>query len=316
MAAVALDRHDDGIYSAEDLERSAGVPVLARLQGDTFGRRSRPAADIAAIDDVHGPEADAFRILATKLWQPATGRGARSILVVLSPGGRNARLAPLNLAVTFARQGVEVALAAATPRIAADAVLLGEAASADSVALGPMRSLLDVRAVDRLHLLSLGDEVLLDATLRDPTALGLDDVLAQVDLIILDGVNLGLPSSMLVLCRLADAALVLGEQRTTRHADVQRAVRELAQVGTTVLGAVYVRRRRFRFPAKRGAAQAAVAVDAVVLAVCRPTRRAGEGDSAPARAPRLSPARTKSRSRSLTLFDTTVRAVRSANVMS
>ena len=248
VAAVALDRRDDGIHGVDDLERSAGVPVLATLQGDSF-RRGSATRGFAAVDDVYGTEADAFRTLAAKLRGPATGRGARSIVLVC-PGGRNARLAPANLAVTLARQGLDVALIAADGAMARTTELLAALARAGAESeLRHRDGSRRVPAVDRVHLLSLGDELLLDATLRDPDALGLDAVMEKADIMVVDAVNLQLPSSTLTLGRLADAALVLGEERKSRHTDVRRAVRDLAQVGTPVVGATYVRRRR-RFPVR------------------------------------------------------------------
>jgi capsular polysaccharide biosynthesis protein len=231
VVAVALDRRDDGIHNADDLEQSAGVPVLTTLRGDSFRRRPSPRG-VAALDDVYGVEADAFRTLAMKLGAPATGRGARSIVLVC-PGGRNARLAPANLAVTFARQGLDVALIGAEWGMSWTAGRLGAPTAGDAQP-----------SIANVQLRSLGDETSLDATLRHLAPHGLDDLIHEVDVLVIDAVNLQLSSSTLSLGRLADAALVLGEERTTRHADVRRAVRDLAQVGTTVVGAVLVRRRR------------------------------------------------------------------------
>jgi hypothetical protein len=256
---VALDRRDDAIRDVHDLEQSTGVPVLAQLIDDTA--RDRPRATLAALQDMNGAEADAYRTLATKLWAPATGRGSRSILLI-RPGGRDAGLAPLNLAATFATQGLRVALVGSRPSMHNAAVLLGETPLPGD--RDPYHSVLErlisIRNVIGLHLLSLGEEVTLGALLRNPGFSGFDELMTLVDVIVLDGVNLHLASTTLTFGRLADAAIVLGEERRAKHTDLHVAVRELHQVGTSVLGSVLVRRPRRAILPLRGRRRSAPAV--------------------------------------------------------
>ena len=127
-------------------------------------------------------------------------------------------------------------------------------------AVQPATELLDVQAVPArpdsrlsdqlvpsaklpgLSVLSLGDEVILGATLR-ANGDNLNEVLARVDVIVLDGVNIELPSTSLRLGQLAHEAVVVAYRNRSTHAGIERLARQLAQVSATVLGGILLTRR-------------------------------------------------------------------------
>ncbi len=238
--AIIRDRRDDKIHGPSDLEHSIGAPVLATVPSSavTGGTQQQPLASLP-MSAVNPAEADAYRTIATKLGTPVTGKGARSFLV-LRGGSVKEELAPVNLAATFARQGLTTALVGTESALRHIRQLLGPEPDAAPLPSG----LADVPGVAGLRLFSLGDEVRLDATLRHGGEL-IDGILDDVDIVLLDGVNLDLSSSSLTLGRLTHAAVVVGIDGKTTHAELARSVRELAQVGTSPLGGIlFVRRGR------------------------------------------------------------------------
>ena len=240
VAAVLRERHDHNVHGAAEMEQWVGAPVLAtvpssRKQPKRSSGRSVARASVA----VDAATVDAYRVVATKLQTPVTGKGARSFLVL--PGGPvKEKLAPLNLAKTFARQGLTTALVGTVPGVAYARAELG----VEKPAGGFNERVSVVPAVDGLTLVSLGSEEELDATLGASGA-PFDDLIGDVRVVVLDGVNVELPSSVLTLGRLTHAAVIVAVDGRTTHGDLDVAVRELAQIGTVPLGAVlFVRAAR------------------------------------------------------------------------
>lgn len=239
-AAIVRDRRDDRVHGPGDLEHSVGAPVLATVPSSATSSRARQAPLASRPRDTVNPaEVDAYRAIATKLRTSVTGKGARSFLV-LRGGAVKEELAAVNLAATFARQGLTAALVGTDTSLRHAQVLLDPG----SPLVTRDGGLTPVPQFAGLRLLSLGDEGELDATLREGSSL-IEDILSEVDVVLLDGVNLDLASSSLTLGRLTHAAVVVAVDGQTTHAELGRTVRELAQVGTSPLGGVlFVRRRR------------------------------------------------------------------------
>jgi hypothetical protein len=149
----------------------------------------------------------------------------------------------LNLAATFAIQGLVTVIAGPRKALSPAIKFLNVEQSATPEAQTRLSDRLAAsQAVPGLFILSLGDEVGLGATLR-ANGDNLDDVLAKVDIVVLDGVNIELPSTSLRLGQLADEAVVVAYKNRTTHLGLQRVARHLAQVGTTVLGGILLSRK-------------------------------------------------------------------------
>jgi hypothetical protein len=177
-------------------------------------------------------------------------------------GREGASLAPLNLAATFAIQGLVTVIAGPRKALSPAMKFLDVEQSATPGAQTRLSDrLVASQAVAGLFILSLGDEVGLGATLR-ANGDNLDDVLAKVDIVVLDGINIELPSTSLRLGQLADEAVVVAYKNRTTHLGIQRVARHLAQVGTTVLGGILLSRKagvlaRFRRTSTMGQASRA-----------------------------------------------------------
>ncbi len=236
ILALVRDRRDDRLRDSGDVEHSLGVPVIADFVTD---EGSRAAGPLAATTDTRSAEADAYRTVTTAV----TAHSASSRVVLLCGAGQHGfSLAPLNLAATFAMQGLRTVLAGPDHAVRPAIELLqvpglpaaGDARLADQLA--PSTQL------PALQVLSLGDEVSLGATLR-ANGDNLDEILAKVDMIVLDGVNIELPSTSLRLGQIADEAVVVAYRSHSTQSELERLARQLGQVSVTVLGGILLSRR-------------------------------------------------------------------------
>ena len=236
VLAVARDRRDDRVRNSAELEHSLGAPVIADSVSTENGTRP---GQLAAIDAARSAEADAYRTVTTTVMADSAGSG---IVLLCGTGQEGLSLAPLNLAATFAMQGLHTVVAG--PRQAVEPAI--ELLQVQNLPAAPESRLAGQLAVSArlptLSVLSLGDEVSLGATLR-ANGDNLDDVLARADVIVLDGVNIELPSTSLRLGQLADEAVVVAYRNRSTHAGIERLGRQLAQVNATVLGGILLTRR-------------------------------------------------------------------------
>lgn len=235
VLAVVRDLRDDRVWSKTDLEHSLGAPVIAEASSAEVTAKTWPRT-LVSLTDPRGPEADAYRSTT----MVSSGEENR-IVMLCSTGRENHSLAPVNLAVSYAQQGLRTVLAG--PRRALGPVnhlLGGIELSGD----GPLADrVIDSAAVPHLALLNLGDEVRLGAILRGDGD-QLAGLLGQADVIVLDGVNIELPSTSLRLGQLADEVVVLVYANRTTHQDLQLLAQHLAQVRASISGAILLSRQR------------------------------------------------------------------------
>jgi succinoglycan biosynthesis transport protein ExoP len=247
VLAVVRDRRDDRVRDASELEYGLGAPVIAESESSESG--SRPG-ELAAIDAPRGAEADAYRTVATTVSSGLTGS---RVVLLCGTGQDGLSLAPLNLAATFAIQGLQTVIAGPRQAVEPATGLLDVQSLTGSATSRLADQLARSAALPNLSVLSLGDEVSLAATLR-ANGDGLKDVLAEADVLVLDGVNIELPSTSLRLGQLADEAVVVAYCNRSTHAGIERLGRQLAQVNTPVLGGILLTRRaglRTRFRRRR-----------------------------------------------------------------
>jgi succinoglycan biosynthesis transport protein ExoP len=244
--AVVRDRRDDSVHGPVDLEDSVGAPALATIP--TRRRRTEVPVVPASTSTVStGSEVDAYRTVATKLRTPVTGHGSNSFLLVRGGRAREEH-APVNLAAMFARQGVQTALVTTERGLDHVNGFFGDEKVPTSIDEG----LAPVPSVPNLWVLSLGPEDEMDSTVSIQRTM-IADILNLVDVALLDAVNVELPSSVLALAQLTEAAVVVAVDGRTTHAEIARSIRELGQVGAVPLGGVlYARnRRRLRWTRRR-----------------------------------------------------------------
>jgi hypothetical protein len=143
----------------------------------------------------------------------------------------------------FARQGVQTALVTTERGLDHVHGFFGDEKVPTSIDEG----LAPVPSVPNLWVLSLGPEDEMDSTISIQRTM-IADILNLVDVALLDAVNLELPSSVLALAQLTDAAVVVAVDGRTTHAEIARSIRELGQVGAVPLGSVLYARNRRRLP--------------------------------------------------------------------
>jgi polysaccharide biosynthesis transport protein len=256
ILAVMRDRRDDRVRDSGDLEHSLDAAVIAESASSETGASSGTLAAIAAP---RSAEADAYRTVTATV----TSDSADSRIVLLCGSGQDGHsLAPLNLAATFALQGLTTVIAG--PRQAVEpARELLEIEKVPATAGTRLADQLAASAtVPGLFVLSLGEEISLGATLRTHGDT-FEQVLTKVDMVILDGLNVELPSTSLQLGQLADEAVVVAYRNRSTHLEIEQLARHLAQVRATVLGGILLsrrsrvrlRRRRADPVARRSAAQ-------------------------------------------------------------
>jgi capsular polysaccharide biosynthesis protein len=236
VLAVVRDRRDDRVRNISELEHSLGAPVIAESSSAESGSR---LGQLAAIDADRSAEADAYRTVTTTV----TADSPDSRIVLLCGTGQDGlSLAPLNLAATFAMQGLQTVIAGPRRAVEPASELLGVPSLPGVQGSRLADQLAPSATLPLLAVLSLGDEVSLGATLR-ANGDRLDEVLARADVIVLDGVNIELPSTSLRLGQLADEAVVVAYRNRSTHAAIERLGRQLAQVNTPVLGGILLTRR-------------------------------------------------------------------------
>jgi capsular polysaccharide biosynthesis protein len=236
ILAVLRDRRDDRVRNSAELEHSLGAPVIVESTVSEGGSRPGPPAAVAAP---RSAEADAYRTLATAV--ASHSAGSRTV-VLCGTGQDGVSLAPLNLAATFAMQGLQTVIIVPDPAIEPASELLGVQGIPATSDAGLAGLLAPSDQLPALRVLSLGDEVSLGAALRANDD-SLDEIRNTVDIMVLDGVNVELPSTAIRLGQIADQVVVVAYRNRSTHSEIERLARQLAQVGVTVVGGVLLSRR-------------------------------------------------------------------------
>lgn len=231
-AAVSRARKDTRLPGPESLDALPSIPMLSLVPV----RETKPGQppSLAPLFDQGGPEADAYRILALKLTADLPG-AARNVLFVEADQA-DAGMAPFSMALTLAAQGKRTILLA-SPRATSRACSLLDIDPSDADVRND--GLHECGTIGRLHLVSFGDEVALDATISC-----FQEFLSELrdgGMLIVDGINVELPSSTLTLTRLVDLAVVWTRENRTHLPVVEERVHELRQLGVRQVGTVLTR---------------------------------------------------------------------------
>lgn len=245
IAAVVRDRRDDTLHGPNDAEEVVGAPVLASISSQAGDRRGGHVGSLLR-SDVDPIELDAYRTIGSKLRAPRTGEVHNRFLVIGVGSGREPS-AVVNLAITLAQQGLRTVLLTTGAGIDRAAHLFGDEPGPRGMADGVQA----VEEVPGLSVLNLGPELAL-ANVVNSRSEDIEDLLADADVTLVDAVSVSLSSSALTLGRLADVAVLVVDDRRSRHAEVGHAVRELGQVEVVPIGTVLFARPRGWFTRLRG----------------------------------------------------------------
>ena len=106
--AFLVNALDTRIRDADEIAERLDVPLLARLPRPP--RRLRKDGRLAMLADVHGPQAEAFRMLAMNLDFVNVDLGAKTIVITSAIEGEGKSTTAANLAVALAKAGRRTAL--------------------------------------------------------------------------------------------------------------------------------------------------------------------------------------------------------------
>jgi polysaccharide biosynthesis transport protein len=236
VGAFALDRRDDRIHAARDVERFLGLPVL-------FSLPQKQISPQTAIVSARSRTGRAYTELAQAV-ASSLGEGNHVLMVAGTSTGPSASVVAANLAATLARTRAEVILVCADLRDAVTAALLG---------VGDARGLAEILAgtatvsevarqtaeVPRLRVITPGVDTTaaLNHMQHDASRRLVAELQRDARYVIIDAQATGEGTDTFSLAEFADAALVVVELEKTRQSEAADSVRRLDRMHTAVLGA-------------------------------------------------------------------------------
>jgi capsular polysaccharide biosynthesis protein/Mrp family chromosome partitioning ATPase len=235
VLAFAIDRRDDRIHSARDVERFLGLPVL-------FSMRHKRLARVSALAPPWTEAGHAFTELAEAVGA-GLGDGNHIVAVVASSPGESGSIVAANLAAALARTRADVLLVGTNPLDTAVHRLLGtrERRGLAEVMAGTAtigEAARRVAAVDRLRVLTpgKGTAALVDHLDYDINKSLMTDLRRLARYVIVEIQATGLASDAFGLVEFADAAVVVVETSVTRKTEAAACVGRLERLRTITLG--------------------------------------------------------------------------------
>ena len=240
IAAFVVDRRDDRIHSASDVQRIFDVPVLFR----PFSKKKHglPLALVPSRSRTGCAFTELAQTVATAL-----GDGNHVILVASTSPGPSVSVVAANLAATLARIRADVILVCADLQYSASPQILGvpdgpglAEVIAGTATIGEVPR--QAAEVPRLRVITPGvdtaaalSQVQYDASRRMVASMRED---ARYVVIEAEGTAHG--ADTLSFAEFADAAIAVAEVGTTRQNEIADCIMRLDRLRTEVLGAVVV----------------------------------------------------------------------------
>jgi capsular polysaccharide biosynthesis protein/Mrp family chromosome partitioning ATPase len=239
VLAFVIDRRDDRIHSARDVERFLGLPVLFRL-------RQKRLDEPATLSAPRSGAGRAFTELAEAVGA-GLGDGNHIIAVAASSPGHGGSIVAANLAAALSRTRADVLLVCADPQNTIMRRLLGigdrpglAEVMAGKATLGEAaRSVADDA---RLRLLTPGltTAALVDHLDYDTNQTLMTDLRRLARYVIIEVRATGEVADAFGLAEFADAAIVVVEISSTRKTDAARCVGRLDRMRTIILGSAVI----------------------------------------------------------------------------
>ncbi|MGI8680326.1 MAG: polysaccharide biosynthesis tyrosine autokinase [Jatrophihabitans sp.] len=247
VAAVARDLLDNRIKDADGFGKLADAPVMGAIVDDPTTKRY-PVASSAGQNNVR---AENFRQLRANLQFANVDEHPRVIAVTSSIAGEGKTTVAINLASTLADAGFTVCLVDTDLRrpTAAEALGLLSTVGLTTVLIQQIAladALQDAGA--GLYLLAAGpippnpSEVLASSAVREV----IRSLLDKLDYVVLDTAPLLPVADGCEVAALADGTLLVARHSLTTTTNVERAIRALRRVDSTLLGVVLNRTPRGR----------------------------------------------------------------------
>src|ERR1022692_3328676 len=236
LAAFALDRRDDRIHAASDVERFLDLPVLFSLSQP----RLSPQTSLVSARSRTGR---AFTEL-TQAAAGALGEGNHVILVAGTSPGQSTSVIATNLAATLARTRSEVILVCADVRDSVTPALLGVGDGRGlAEVLGGTATVSEVARrpaeVARLRVITPGVDTAtaLYQIQHDTSRRLVAELQRDARYVIIQAQATGDGADTFSLAEFADAAIVVVEVGATTRAELSDSLRRLDRMRTAVLGA-------------------------------------------------------------------------------
>jgi capsular exopolysaccharide synthesis family protein len=255
-AAFLWNALDTNVRDVREVGDLLGLPLLGSVRE---GRRSR-GSGVVMLDDPHGPEAEAFRILRANLEFANIDRSARVVMVTGAVDGEGRSLTAANLAIAVALAGRRVVLVdldlrhpslhrlfGLEGRAGLTDVALGHATLDDALAPIAVSNPDPVSPTNGASGSSSGLVVLPSGPTpidsgefvgTQAVAQLLDNLRAQADLVVLDAPPLLPVGDARTLSAVADAILVVTNLQLVRRPMLQELSRVLSALPTRLLGFV------------------------------------------------------------------------------
>lgn len=248
VAAAIAELFDDPVWDEEDAERwSGGVPVLATIPAAPPVRRAGGSRVITLNDPGH-PVSEAYRVLKTSIEYQALDAPINQIMITSPDAGEGKTMTSVNLAVTFAKAGSNVALVDADLRLGAVKDTMGLTTRGGGLAkvlggtVSVKRALVPVSGSSpgRLEVIVAGEAPASPSELVASDRMS--DVLGELarshGTVIVDTPPMLAVSDGLIMAGYVDGVVMVVRSRRTRGRALKRAVERVDQSGVRVLGLV------------------------------------------------------------------------------
>jgi len=244
-AAVLREVLNTRVHDDDDVARVTATSVIGRIPRD----KEAPERPLIVQGSPHARRAESFRRLRTNLQFLQVEDRPRSLVVTSSVPGEGKSTTAINLAITLADAGTDVALVDADLRRPFVARYLGLEGHVGltTVLIGraDLDDVIQPWGNGHVHVLTSGQTPPNPSELLGSQAMAavMDQLLAQFDVVILDTPPLLPVTDAALVARQAGGAIVVVGAGTVHRKQLAEALRSLDAVGATVLGLVLNRQR-------------------------------------------------------------------------
>lgn len=244
--AVVFDMLDNSVKSKVDVAEIDGLVYLGMLPKvrNREAKTQSFSADLTVHTDPKSPIAESCRSIRTSLLFAATGRSLRK-LVVTSPGPREGKTTTaISVAIAMSQGGSRVLLVDTDMRRPRLHKTFGvpNSEGITSVLLGEteLDKVIKTTEIPNLFLLPCGPtppnpaEICQSAKFKDL----IDQLADKFDHVLLDSPPVGIVTDAVILSTLTDGALLVARSSMTSRTGLKEVYRQIADVGSTVLGCV------------------------------------------------------------------------------
>jgi succinoglycan biosynthesis transport protein ExoP len=251
--AFLLDRLDDRVRGADDVERAAGgVPVLGAIPVHGAGKRGAkkmPRHSHRELVPLASPSAEAYRTLRTSLRFSSIDKTRKTIVVTSSDQAEGKSTVTANLAAVMAESGLRVVLISADLRRPSVSGLFGindtekglTTALLGDAPLSECLQRVQTSSGQNLYVLPSGPLPQNPAELLGSK--GMRDVIttvenAGVDYLLIDTPPVLPVSDAMAVSQFADGVIVITVADQTKKAHLGQTIERLRQVNADVIGVV------------------------------------------------------------------------------